>query len=172
MIRPEAAAALLRWREAIAGGLAVAAGLWLWTVSYGLPALFGAALVALGAVLLVSGLRHARFRSDSEAPGVVEVDEGRITYMAPVMGGTMALDAVAEVAFRRTRGPEGEGFWRLTDTAGATLFIPEGAVGHDALLDALAPLPGLDGGAMVRALRGRTPGLVVVWRRRGHAALT
>ena len=60
--------------------------------------------------------------------------------------------------------------WRLSAVDGAPLTIPEGAEGADGLLDALAPLPGFDGGAMVRAVRGRT-GTTVVWRRSRPTAL-
>ncbi|MFO6465797.1 hypothetical protein ACK8OR_15495 [Jannaschia sp. KMU-145] len=170
MIRPEATATILRWREAVLGGAAILWGGWLVAASSGLPALFGIALVLVGAVLALSGVRHARFRTEAEAPGIVEVVEGRITYLGPVMGGTVALDELAELAFRRSSG--GEAFWRLTPLSGAAVFIPEGAKGAEALLDALAPLPGFDGGAMVRAVQGRTPGLAILWRRRGAAALT
>ena len=77
MIRPDAIRTLTRWREALAGAGAIALGLWLWSTAPGLPALFGAALMALGAVLAVSGIRHARFRTEAEAPGMVEVEIGR-----------------------------------------------------------------------------------------------
>ncbi|WGH79512.1 hypothetical protein [Jannaschia ovalis] len=170
MIRPEAAARLRRWREAIAGAVALAAGLWLLLTSGGLPFLFGLALLPLGAVLALSGIRHARFRSEAEAPGIVEVDEGRITYLGPVLGGSIALDELDELAFRRAA--TGEAFWRLAPAAGPPVWIPEGARGAETLLDALAPLPGLDAGAMVRAVQDRTPGLRVVWRRTPLRALT
>ena len=170
MIRPEAAAALRRWGEAGVGVVALILGAWLWFGHAGLPALFGLALAALGAVLTLAGIRHARFATGAEAPGVVEVVEGRIAYLGPVTGGAMALDLIVEVAFRRA--VRGEAFWRLTDVEGKTLFIPEGARGGEALLDALAPLPGFDAGEMVRAVRRRRPGLAVVWRRSAPPALT
>lgn len=170
MIRPEAAARLHRWREAVAGAVALAAGAWLLLTTGGLPFLFGLALVVIGAVLAPSGIRRARFRTEAEAPGVVEVDEGRITYLGPVMGGTVTLDEMAELAFRRAA--TGEAFWRLAPASGAPVWIPEGARGAEQLIDALAPLPGLDTGAMVRAVQSRTPGLRVVWRRAPLRALT
>ncbi|TFL19875.1 hypothetical protein [Jannaschia formosa] len=170
MIRPEAAALIARWREAAIGGTAAALGLWLLATTGGLPFLFGIALTGLGTVLAFSGLRHARFRTgDDEAPGLVEVDEARITYLGPVMGGSVALDDLTEVTFRRTA--TGEAFWRLVAPEG-TVYIPEGARGAEQLLDALAPLPGFDGGAMVRAVQSRTATTVKVWSRPGHAALS
>ncbi|MEM8823636.1 MAG: hypothetical protein AAGF30_08510, partial [Pseudomonadota bacterium] len=70
------------------------------------------------------------------------------------------------------RAEDGVATWQLIPSQGAPLHIPEGAQGADALLDALAPLPSLDGGAMVRAVQSRTPGLTTVWRRDPRLALT
>ncbi|MDB2407934.1 hypothetical protein N9W17_05385 [Jannaschia sp.] len=170
MIRPEAAALLIRWREAALGAVGAALGLWLLLTSGGLPFLFGIALTGLGIVLSFSGLRHARFAAQGDAaPGVIEVDEARITYLGPVMGGSVALDDMTEITFRRTA--TGEAFWRLVSPE-ATLYVPEGARGAEQLLDALAPLPNFDGGAMVRAVQSRTATTVKVWSRPGQSALT
>lgn len=170
MIRPEIAAMLGRWREALAGGVAIALGAWLWWDNHGLIALFGGVLVAIGAVLALSGIRQARFRTTTGAPGLVEVDEGRITYMGPVMGGSVDLDALSSVTFRRTA--TGEAFWRLAQSDGPTLVIPEGAANAEILLDALAPLPGFDTGAMIRAVRSRASSTTKVWQRNAPRALT
>lgn len=170
MIRPEVAARLTRWREAIAGGAIVAAGLWLALGSSGIVAVFGAAVALLGAMLALSGIRRARFRGAVSSPGVLEVDEGRLTYLGPVLGGSADLDDLTEVIFRRTAG--GEAFWRLLHDGGRPLVVPAGAAGAERLLDALAPLPGFDPGAMVRAVQGRTAGTVSVWRRTPRLALT
>ena len=170
MIRPEAQATLRRWREALAGAAIAAAGVWLAAGGLGLRLPLGLALIGVGTVLAVAGLRRARFRTEAQAPGVVEVVEGQVAYFGPVLGGTVALDTLAEIAFRRTA--PGEGFWRLTPASGAAVFVPEGAKGSDALLDAFAPLPGFDGGAMVRAVRADAAGTTIVWSRPARAALT
>jgi hypothetical protein len=170
MIRPEAAATILRWREAILGVTGILLGAGMMATSTGLPALLGLALALIGVVLAVTGLRHARFDvSDEIAPGVVEVVEGQITYLSPITGGSVALDDLVEVVFRRTA--MGEAFWRLVSTE-STLYIPEGARGAEQLLDALSPLPGFDGGRMIRAVRSRRETTVKVWSRPDHAALT
>jgi hypothetical protein len=165
MIRPEARAALIRWREVLIGAAAIPLGAWL-PMGLGLPRLFGLALLAVGGFLVVTGLRRARFRNAADGPGILRTDEGRIAYMGPEDGGTVALDDLTEVAFHRDPAT-----WRLIATTG-TLAIPQGAVGADALLDALAPLPGFDGGAMVRATRARGTGPITVWRRDARLALT
>lgn len=163
MIRPRAAATLLRWREALVGGIVAAGGVWLWLEFRGLAAVIGGAAVGVGVMLLLSGIRRARFATGALSPGVVEVDEGRITYLGPVMGGSVELDDLQAVTFRRTA--TGEAFWRLVLAAGPPLVIPEGAAGAERLLDGLVALPGLDPGAMVRAVRRPAPATVVVWRR-------
>lgn len=170
MIRPAAAARLHRWREALIGGTAACAGLWLWLANDGLLALFGGVAIAVGSILILSGLRAARFQTDGQSPGIVEVIEGRVSYMGPLTGGLVDLDEVTQVAFHRPDA--GDAYWRLTHRQGEPLIIPEGAAGADKLLDALAPLPGLDTGAMVRAVQTRTPGMITVWRRERLRALT
>ena len=170
MIRPEVAATLTRSREAALGVAAIALGTWLWAVNFGLLALFGGVLVAIGAVLAVSGIRRVRFRTADAAPGLVEVDEGRITYLGPMLGGAVDLDALSAVTFRRTA--TGEAFWRLQQEDGPTLVIPEGAANAEILLDALAPLPGFDTGTMIRAVRRRGSSTTIVWQRNATRALT
>ena len=169
MIRPEAAAALRRWGEAGAGAALLASGAWLAAAAFGLPRLFGLAMLAAGAVLAVSGLRRARFGARADGPGVVEVVEGRIAYLGPETGGAVALDLLEEVALVRSGGAPA---WRLAAADGGAVTIPHGARGADALPEALAPLPGFDGGAMLRALGDPANGTRVVWRRRPLAALT
>ena len=168
-IRPEAAARLSRWREALIGMAFLGLGAWL-LPGGGLWTLFGLAALGTGGVLALSGLRRARFRHATDAPGLLELDEGRLTYLGPVLGGTVAVDELAEVTFRRTRS--GEAFWRLAPVSGRALIVPEGAAGAERLLDALAPLPGFDAGALVRATRAPAPATVTVWRRPSRAALT
>lgn len=160
MIRPEAAAALHRWREAGIGGAALALGLWLLATSAGLPWLLGLAATLVGAVLLPSGLRRGRLRGAQGGAGVVAVVEGEIAYLGPADGGRVAVEDLREVSFvRDARGAR----WRLAPADGPTVEVPDGAVGAERLLDALSPLPGFDGGAMVRARA--TPGTTIVWRR-------
>ncbi|SFI95355.1 hypothetical protein [Jannaschia pohangensis] len=169
MIRPEAKARLLRWREALIGASCAVAGLWLWLATAGLPALFGAVAMAIGAVLILSGMRRARFRSTHQDPGIVRIVEGRISYMGPVTGGSVALDDLVAVTLLRD---DTGAAWCLTPEAERDLVIPEGAIGAEGLLDALAPLPGLDSGAMVRAVQSRTGASITVWRREQFRALT
>lgn len=152
----------MRWREVLAGAALALLGTGLWTTGFGLPALFGLALLLGGGFLAATGLRLARLRGTEAGPGVVEVVEGRIGYLGPEDGGWVALDLIERVEKRGTR-------W-IVSTPDDTLAIPIGARGAEALPDALGPLPGFDAGRMVRAARSR--GDATVWRREdGLAAL-
>lgn len=176
-LRDGARDALWQGREVIAGVVVLALGLWI--ASYGglilLP--FGLAVAALGAGWVWTAIRRLRFHGDGDAPGVVEVDEGRITYFGPTVGGSVGLSDLAELRLLRMRG---RAVWRLKQGDGQALLIPAQATGADALFDAFASLPGMDLGAVVAALEGPAGenALVtdigenrVIWRRRGQGVV-
>lgn len=154
LIRPELADALWRAREVIA---AAALGLFgLWLVSLG-----GWLLQAVGGMALLLSLgwgwqafRRMRFAQGGEAPGIVEVDEGQISYFGPVTGGAVSLPDLVELRLMTLRGRR---LWRLKQSDGQALLIPVEARGADALFDAFAALPGLDTGDLVAALQGGAP---------------
>lgn len=175
-IRPELAAGLHRWREAIIWGVATALGLWLALggLAAGAPIRAGAGLVlvAAGGGLLLAAVRRTRFKATREAEGMVTLDEGRIGYFAPKGGGFVDLASLAlvEIVTRPGRGgPRAE--WRLTPDAGPGLSIPLGARDAALVYDGLATLPGMDIPAALGALAGRRPGRVRVWSRAGEATL-
>ena len=161
-VRPEAAAQLYRWREALAGGALLGLGLWLAWGRGGLPLFLGSAAALLGVFLIVSGLRHGFFQREGAAPGIVEVDEGRITYLGPILGGSVALADLRKITFRRTGN--GEAFWRFESLDAPPLIIPAGAQGVEALIDACTVLPKFDAGVMVRAVQLRTKGERIIWQ--------
>ncbi|MGC9420750.1 MAG: hypothetical protein ACP5EN_17430, partial [Rhodovulum sp.] len=112
LIRPDLLEQLLRWRD-LFGALFIA-GLGVWVFRFGgyfyqgLGVLFG--LVGVG--LAIAALRKLRFHVSGGAPGVVQVDEGQITYLAPVGGGFVALSELTavEMAFDAVGGR----LWRLS----------------------------------------------------------
>lgn len=165
-LRPEATARLKQWREAMIGACVAAGGVWIALTTLGLGVLAGAVIALIGGALMFTGTRHALFRSDQDAPGVVEVTEGRITYLGPVIGGTIALADLREIAFTRTA--EGTAFWRLTGHEPQPLIIPAGAAGVDVLLDTFTALPRFDTGQMVRAVQSRTQTTRIIWRHPAH----
>lgn len=149
MIRPEVQNSLWRYRELIwAFGVA---GIGLWLIWLG-----GLVLVPLGALVLamatglgVMALRRLRFAQTGEAPGVVDILEGQITYFGPTFGGAIALPDLVEI---RLLTMQGRRLWRLKQADGQALLIPLDALGADRLFDAFASLPGVNMAAFSAAL--------------------
>ena len=175
MIRPEARALLDRWSEPAMGAMVLAMGLWVATRGGWLLAAVGSAVAALGAAWLILGLRRMRFQGADDAPGLVELDEGRITYLGPRMGGSISLPDLAEIRLLTLRGRR---VWRLKQGDGQALLVPLDAAGAAALFDAFSALPGLSSADLVTALdseaptgnRLPAPGAEdrLVWRRQGR----
>lgn len=173
--RPAALATLRRWAEPAVAGLGVLAGVWLMVLGGWILWPIGAALAALAAGWALTATRRARFQGDPAAPGIVEVDEGRLRYLHPRMGGEVSLNDLDELRLITVRGRR---VWRLSDLSGRALLVPLDAAGAGGLFDAFAALPGLTSHALVQALAAETaptPGNLpaiplhqtTVWRRQG-----
>jgi hypothetical protein len=160
--RPEAKAALWRWRELlVATGMAVL-GLW-WIMGPGrLLALPGWALVIGAVALTFVGVQRGRFRGAGDGVGAVQVDEGQIAYFGPLTGGVVALTAMERLSLDATLQPP---HWRLDAPEQAPVLIPVNAAGSDALFDAFATLPGLRTERMLAELTTRKSHAVVIWER-------
>lgn len=181
MIRPQVKAALWRWREVIAA--AVIGGVGLWFIRLGglilIPA--GAGILVLATALGLNAWRRMRFGQGIGAPGVVEVDEGQISYMGPEIGGFVSLPELVEIKLITLRGRR---MWRLKQADGQAILVPVDAAGADRLFDAFASLPGLDTADLVAVLGpdamgdGQLPapdglaGMRMVWRRPGTGVVT
>lgn len=178
LIRPEVVAAISRGREVIAGLIILGVGLWLIGLGGYLLVPVGLAIGALGLGWAMLAWRRMRFAQGSDAPGVVEVDEGQIGYLGPNVGGFVSLPDLVEVRLVTMRGRR---LWRLKQSDGQALLIPVDAAGAERLFDAFAALPGMDTAALVAALdsapsTGTTAISVasetkVIWVRRGRAVL-
>ena len=164
LLRPEVAAALYRWREALVGALFLAVGLRWALTSFGALFLIGCGFAAAGAALIAAGIQRGRFRAGGGGAGVVDVDERRITYFGPFGGGAVAVEDLNEL------GVDGAHNWHLTDASGQILMIPMTAEGADALFDAFTALPDLHGSDLVAAARRPAKGYTVVWSR-AHSRL-
>lgn len=162
-IRPEAKAAIRRWREVLIGGAVVLLGL-SWAVGpRGLLGWVGWGLIIGGLVFVVVGLQRGRFRKGGGGPGVVSVDEGRITYFGPLSGGSVAASELERLALDPTAKPA---HWVLQQPGQPDLFIPVNAEGAEALFDAFSTLPGLRTERMLAELNGHPVHPVVIWERR------
>ena len=158
-IRPEARAAVAQWREALIGAVVLLVGVW-WASGIGLTKWLGVALVAAGAVLIVSGIQRARFRVGKGGPGVVQVDEGEVAYFGPLNGGTVAIRSLSRVVLDGRSSPP---VWALYQPGQAPLHIPVNAEGSDALFDAFASLDGIRTENMLTQLKATPDHPVVIW---------
>lgn len=161
--RPEARAALWRWREVLAGATALLIGLW-W--AYGATGWmingvgFGLILLALGLIFL--GVQRARFRAGSDGPGVVQVVEGRVAYFGPLTGGAVDIAEISRLSLDRRMHPA---HWILAQPGNDPLQIPVTAKGAEVLFDAFATLPGLRTEYMLRELARDTSNEAVIWQK-------
>lgn len=165
-IRPEA-----RARLAENSGLLIRAaffaigGLLVWRGLGGAPVLvaIGGAIIAVTAVLYVAQRQRAGFLRATSEPGVVEVDEARISYFGPDTGGIVDRDALARVDL--VSHGDGLAHWRLVQAGVPPVSIPLAAAGADALLDVLMTLPGVEIGPALSALDRKRKAIVPVWSR-------
>ncbi len=159
MIRPEVRRALWRRREVL-GALAFAAlGLWWGAVSFGVLQWLGWGMVALGVGLAVVAAQKLRFTSEGDGPGVVTLDERRVTYLGPLDGGVADLDLLVQLDLTASNDPH----WRLISASGHHLDIPVNAAGADALFDLFASLPGMRTEYMLSVLKRRRKAQMTVW---------
>jgi len=161
-LRPEAKAALWRWRE-VAGAMVVAAlGLWWAMTSLGALSWLGGALVLVGLALGYTALQRLRFGRGGGGPGVVTADERRLTYFGPLTGGEVDLDDLSVLEYDPTARPP---HWLLRTSGGQILAIPVSAEGADTLFDHFAALPELKAQTLLDVLSRTPPVRTIVWRR-------
>lgn len=165
-LRPEARAALWRWREVLGGVFTALLGLW-WILGPGLLlGYIGYLLLVAGAVFIWLGIQRTRFRGPDGGAGAVQVDEGQITYFGPLTGGTVALREMQSLSLERSLFPA---HWKLDQRGQPPLLIPVNAAGSEALFDAFATLPGLRTERMLAELnashgKDHSTG-VVIWQK-------
>lgn len=171
-LRAEAVAAIRRYAEpAIYGAIAVVS-LWKgidWIAHgdwQGLAPLIVGALAAFATVGTAERALIAR-RSARAGPGIVSVQEGRISYFGPHGGASIEVDALVRVDIVTDAGsafaPGAR--WELTDETGQRLSIPASAANAGALLDVLGGLPGFNNMAVVLAMAAEGHQRTPVWRR-------
>jgi len=161
-VRPEARAAIWRCRELIAGGAIGLLGASWVAGTGGLVWWLGWVLVTIGAAGTIIGLQRLRFRIGVGGPGVVQVDEGQISYFGPLTGGAVALSELERLRLDHTATPS---HWVLDMAGQPSLQIPVNAEGSDALFDAFSTLPGLRTERMLSELRKPGSHQVVIWER-------
>jgi hypothetical protein len=169
-VRPEIAATLRRWREVLVALAAALVGLWIASLGGLVTLSIGGIVVVAALALALLAWRRMRFRFDVAAPGVVEIDESRISYMGPIMGGSVSLAELVEIDVIDVAGSRR--CWRLHQQDGQALLIPLAAAGAEALYDHFATLPGADPQAFFEALDGDVTRARMVWRHPRREART
>lgn len=160
--RPEAQAAVWRWREVLCGVLVALFGVWFIAGPGFLLAVPGYAFVLAGAALIWLGAQRGRFRGAGGGAGAVQVDEGQVSYFGPLTGGSVALREMQSLTLDGTLFPA---HWRLSQEGSPPLLIPVNAAGSEALFDAFATLPGLKTERMLSTLNAKPHQAVVIWHR-------
>jgi len=164
-IRPEVQALLNKWREVLAAAGVILAGLWFLTSSQWLWQALGVVITVAGLGLGFVAFRRARFATQADGPGVVEVDERQISYYAPEHGGVVSIEMLARVSAvspKDSAGPDALN-WVLEEDGGTTLVIPNAAAGAQNLFDAFAALPGVDYAKAQKALAEMSGDSFVIW---------
>ena len=171
LIRPEITATLTRWREVLVGAAVAVLGLWGFTFGGLFFQGLGLLIAALGGAMGFVAFRRMQFHRDGDAPGVVEVTEGQITYLAAQSGGFAARSEITQIDL--SFSPAGQAQWRIRQMGAQPLTIPVSASGADALFDAFVALPGVEPSRLLAALnRNPAQGTTTVWRRTALTALT
>lgn len=160
-IRPEARALVMQWREVLIGLAVLMLGAW-WAGGFGVLKWLGIVICGIGVALIVSGIQRARFRAGRGGPGVVQIDEGQVTYFGPLNGGAVAVQSLNRLVLDGGSNPA---VWALYQAGQPPLHIPVNAEGADGLFDAFATLPGLKTGAMIAKLQARPDHPVVIWQK-------
>lgn len=161
-LRPEAKAALLKWREVIIGLILLPLAMRWLVFGIGLTTVFGGALLVFCLVVIWIGFQRARFRTDGDGLGAVQVDEGQITYFSPLSGGSVSIKELERLSLDAS---DDQPHWLLDQKGVPTLRIPVNASGSDALFDAFATLPGLQTERMLTELRSGKKQVIVIWER-------
>lgn len=177
-IRPEALKVLKQW--GVPGALAVGGGAAIWR-GWGMMsdgAWVGGVLIGIGVfacLALVGAVERALtgWRGRRGGPGMVVVEEGRISYFGPAGGGIVALDALVAIDIVTTdQGPLAEDlFWVLTDEFGKMVSIPGGARDASLLLDALGALKNFNHRAVFSAMSSIENARFEIWRRAAAPSL-
>ncbi len=161
-IRPEAAAQLRKARPFILAGLIGCFGFYILFTTRGTGYIAGAVVLGIAGLIVHDTIRRARFPKGDGGPGLVEVDERRITYLSSGGGASVSLDTLTRVEAHRNR--RGHVTWIFYDEDGM-LSVPASASGSDVLFDAMTALPGVNYDQAAAAAKGQGPDVFLVWTR-------
>ena len=170
-IRPEITRAALRWMEtAIYAGVTVIILWWLTGAAVDIYWRVGLMLgVGFAGFWLTRAAYHsARAATDRDGPGMVLIDERRITYLGPETGGFASINALETIEVWAADPPfyQYACCWILRhEDSDQGLIIPTNAEGAKGLVDAFSALPGFEADRAIAALGAEEGSVATVWRR-------
>ena len=162
-IRPEAKAALWRWRDVFVAVAVGALGVWVAMTGFGIVQWLGYALIVIAIGLLIAGAQRVRFRQGSDGPGVLQITERRLAYFGPLDGGVVDIVDISRLSF----DPQGypAPYWILSCPNAREIAIPTTAKGAEALFDVFSALPGMRTEKILRVLSDPPAQREVIWDR-------
>ncbi len=170
-IRPEISRASIRWFETAAYAAVTVLILW-WLSGAAVDVYWrGGLMLGVGFTgfwLTRAAYLSARAATGRDGPGMVLIDERRITYLGPEAGGFASINALEAIELW---APDPPGYfyaecWILRHLdAPEGLIIPTNAEGAGGLIDAFAALPGFEADKAVAALGAAEGSVATVWRR-------
>ena len=176
-IRPEITRTALRWAETAVYGAATLLIL-LWLSGAAVNGVWRAGLMivvaAAGFWLTRAAYLSARAAASRQGPGMVLIDERRITYLGPEAGGFASLNALEAIEIWAPDPPywQYETHWILRhEDADEGLIIPTTAEGAGNLIDAFSALPGFEPSKALAALNAPSGSVATIWRRRDPPGL-
>ena len=164
MIRPELRAQIWSLREVILAAVFVALCLWWASASFGFMRWVGYGGAAVFVILAFAALQRARFASKGQGIGVVEVDEGVVSYLTAYTGGQIEIEAMTAVLL--LPAAKGEAHWQLEAPGQIPLTIPLNAVDAEKLFDVFVSLDGIETEKMLKQIKESPKSPVVIWRKR------
>lgn len=168
-LRPEVVTLLRTWREPVALAVVALTGLYLFRHGQNRAdsalQLLGLLVTIPSALGIIPAIRMARLRKQRQDPGLVEINERRITYLGPHFGGSVSVDALTriDIIVSTDWGAAPDIFWTLQHRDGPDLSIPARAEGGENLADAFAALPGFDYQKVIRAMGTTGDARFLIW---------
>ncbi len=170
-VRPEISRAILRWFETAVYTAATVLILW-WLTGVAVDVYWRTGLMLavgfIGFWLTRAAYLSARASAGRDGPGMVLIDERRITYLGPELGGFASINALEAIEVWAPDPPyyQYTSCWILRhEESDQGLIIPTNAEGASGLIDAFSALPGFEADKAVAALSAEEGSVATVWRR-------
>lgn len=125
----------------------------------------GALLCTFSVLFFLVTYRAAQVRKKPESPGIVEVTERRISFLAPTQGGIVELDDLTKLEIMTTdQGPYTQDvFWVFWLQDQSTVMIPNNAQGSEKIFDAIDGLPGVSFHKVIAAMGSTENARFTIW---------